>query len=630
MKKSLCAALGLSLLVPSVGTFTLGNVQAAAPVKTPAVKTVEWTETKAPRTLYEMASEYSNSTVTVTYADGKKVSAPLKYETLFRTDAPSTTKGAAAGTPLDVNGKPIMDSSKPGVTEAYISDAPDSNTLLSPIPGAKANSLSLVTHYEYDSIDLSGKSAYGYVPASISITELEQNMITGELRVKKIDKLNDSAVGGIWIPCAGSQSPWNTHLGSEEYEPDARQFEKDQATTEDKTQMKAFSKYYFGDEKKANVYNYGHITEVTVDKDGKSSIVKHYAMGRLSFELGRVMPDQKTVYYGDDGTNTMLFMYVADKAKDLSAGTLYAAKWKQTSDANGGAATLEWISLGKSSDAEIKSFIDKGMKFSDIFEAADKETEGFTRINTYNGVEFLKLKPGMEKAAAFLESRRYGALLGATSEFSKMEGVANSDKHLFLAMSRIEKGMLDSAGKEPVDHIKLPALRAGVTFASELTKGIKDSKGNSIASDYVAADMKGLVVGEDLKGPDAYGNTANVEKVANPDNLSYSEKLRTLFIGEDSGMHTNNFVWAYQVDTGKLTRILTVTAGAEATGLQFADDRNGFSYMMSNYQHPGDELLEKKIVAVDKQKLYDAIEQEVGVNRFGKVGYVKLDVRYKK
>ena len=91
-----------------------------------------------------------------------------------------------------------------------------------------------------------------------------------------------------------------------------------------------------------------------------------------------------------------------------------------------------------------------------------------------------------------------------------------------------------------------------------------------------------------------------MDKVANPDNLSYSEELRTVFIGEDSGMHTNNFVWAYELDSKKLSRILSVPAGAEATGLQFADDRNGFSYIMSNFQHPGDEVADRAITAVDK------------------------------
>ena len=51
-----------------------------------------------------------------------------------------------------------------------------------------------------------------------------------------------------------------------------------------------------------------------------------------------------------------------------------------------------------------------------------------------------------------------------------------------------------------------------------------------------------------------YGNP---DKVASPDNLSYSEAMRTLFIGEDSGKHTNNYVWAYNVDTKELERILS-------------------------------------------------------------------------
>ena len=40
-----------------------------------------------------------------------------------------------------------------------------------------------------------------------------------------------------------------------------------------------------------------------------------------------------------------MFMYVADKAKDLSAGTLYAAKFVQTGTENGGSGNLEWINL---------------------------------------------------------------------------------------------------------------------------------------------------------------------------------------------------------------------------------------------------------------------------------------------
>ena len=82
-------------------------------------------------------------------------------------------------------------------------------------------------------------------------------------------------------------------------------------------------------------------------------------MGRLSIENVKVAPDNRTVYFGDDGSYTMAFMYIADKAKDLSAGTLYAAKWIQTGEENGGSAKLEWIKLGHATDAEIKEVSSK-------------------------------------------------------------------------------------------------------------------------------------------------------------------------------------------------------------------------------------------------------------------------------
>lgn len=73
-------------------------------------------------------------------------------------------------------------------------------------------------------------------------------------------------------------------------------------------------------------YHYGWTPEVTVDASGKGTVVKHYAMGRFSHELAHVVADNKTVYFGDDSTNAAFFMFIADKAQDLSAGTLYAAK----------------------------------------------------------------------------------------------------------------------------------------------------------------------------------------------------------------------------------------------------------------------------------------------------------------
>jgi secreted PhoX family phosphatase len=159
---------------------------------------------------------------------------------------------------------------------------------------------------------------YGQLPSPIAVLTLDQDQDTGKLSLVKYHNVDTSGVKGLWITCGASLSPWNTHLSSEEYEPDA--------TLATNSQLQGFSQNLFGDASTANPYDYGHLPEVTVNADGTGSIKKHYCMGRISHELVQVMPDNRTVLMGDDATNGGLFMFVADKEKDLSAGTLYVAK----------------------------------------------------------------------------------------------------------------------------------------------------------------------------------------------------------------------------------------------------------------------------------------------------------------
>jgi hypothetical protein len=149
----------------------------------------------------------------------------------------------------------------------------------------------------------------------------------------------------------------------------------------------------------------------------------------------------------------------------------------------------------------------------------------------------------------------------------------------------------------------------------------------------VPVSTEAVVWGEDQKQPDALGNLANADRIGNPDNIKFSEKLRTLFIGEDSGMHVNNFLWAYNVDTKELSRILSTPAGAESTGLHAVDAVNGFTYIMSNFQHAGDWELKKDDAGNPTGglhiKVYKALEPLIQKNyadsrdkRGGGVGYL--------
>lgn len=81
--------------------------------------------------------------------------------------------------------------------------------------------------------------------------------------------------------------------------------------------------------------------------------------------------------------------------------------------------------------------------------AADGCPTGFTSVNTDRAHECLKLKNGMRKAASRLETRRYAALQGATTEWSKMEGFSYSAlrRRAYVAMSENREGMEDNLRK---------------------------------------------------------------------------------------------------------------------------------------------------------------------------------------
>jgi len=589
------------------------------------VAAVAFTETPVPASEADMLKTHTKSSVKVTYADGSSKNFPLSYNTLFKnTDAISTVKGKkyAAAQLYNVDMEPIMDP----WGEPVIAETADANSLLK-----VGNKMFLVNHWEYDNVMANGQSTssltnwYSRMPMSMGLSEIAQSK-DGKLSVVSQKPVDFASVNGGWIFCFGSQTPWNTHLGGEEdYDLYFVPGEKSHATTQ--AGLKAMSEVYFKKQKKANPYHYGYATEVAVKEDGSYGLTKHYQMGRGTWELAIFAQDGKTAFFGDDGSYSGMFMFVGNKANDPKAGgSLYAAKWEQTSkEGSDGdtAANITWVKLGSSSGhAEIKAIIDKGVTLGDIFETSLKETAGFVPVRAGSAeTVWLKLKPGMEKAAAFLETRRYAAYLGATTEFTKGEGVAinHKDKKMYYALSYIQGSMKAKDGG-PVDHIRVKDNNAGATLTMDMADGQKDTKGNAIASAYVPAKayIEDKLLGRPIAA-DANGNTADVNFIANTDNVFFDEKMRTLFIGEDSGTHVNNFVWAYNVDTKQLTRILSVAAGAEATGLQVVSNLNGHGYIMGNTQHQGDWI---KSQNKDLTRRLEAKAVELyGMNKLGTPNY---------
>jgi secreted PhoX family phosphatase len=571
------------------------------------MKSLAFAPVKVPETDAEKRAILVSNTVTI-----NDKNYPIDFHTLLRSG--QQVGEAVFGQLIDSQGKPLV--AEDG--SPYISNDNDFSSL---IPVGKK--IFMVSHFESR-------------PAAMYITELEQNPETGRLTAISTKPADFSKVRGGWVHCAGSVTPWNTHLGSEEYEPDADKRDPDTGSIND--YYDAMGAYYGGDLLKLNPYDYGYTIEVKIlNEAGDHTVIKHYAMGRLAFELTYVLPDNKTAYLSDDGTNVSLYLFVADRQMDLSSGTLYAARWNQTSAADGGSANLDWVNLGHATNADIKAYIDKGITFADIFDKvapteADTCPAGYTSINAGhqedkmgNFHQCLKLKPGMELAASRLETRRYAAMMGATTEFRKEEGITFNPvtNTLYVAMSEISRGMEDQQknGKDNnkydvggFNQIKLPYNLCGGVYALDLEKN------DTIGSAHVAKNMRGLIVGRMTQAYDenstlpAYegpfaNNKCDLDSIANPDNLTFIPEYNTLIIGEDTGSgHQNDMIWSYNLKTKTLTRIQTTPYGSETTSPYIYENINGFGYLMSVVQHPFGES--------DADQLNEAQEA------FGYTGYI--------
>ena len=304
-----------------------------------------------------------------------------------------------------------------------------------------------------------------------AISRLKLNRVDGKWATdlcasKAIDL---SSIEGAWVLCFGSTTPWGTELLAEEYYfyntslwNHPNDYDEDERPgfkggNDVSYHMPKMMAQHLG--KQSNPYRYGYMIEMDDPLADQPGLARRYAMGRFSHENGMVMADGCTVYMSDDDsakyTNAkynsnsggVLFKFVADRARDLSAGTLYAAK--ATQDAGVDAQTvgfdIEWIKLAHGDEATIAGWIDE---YENI--GPDQYVEGGTNfISDADVINWAEGKIGNDingdgrvgsypdNRPAFLESRKAAAALGASYEWNKMEGVAADGENVYLAISEV-------------------------------------------------------------------------------------------------------------------------------------------------------------------------------------------------
>jgi secreted PhoX family phosphatase len=373
-------------------------------------------------------------------------------------------------------------------------------------------------------------------PGAMSRIEMSKEN-TGTWTIGNAMNVDFSAVLGTIINCFGTLSPWNTPLTSEE------NYEAENTEQWNNTEyLDGYPSYpdvknlqtYLASSTLPNPYDYGYIVEITDPTSTSPTPVKHFTLGRVAHENSVVMPDWKTVYTTDDGSNKAFYKFVATNAGDLSAGTLYAAKLTQDATSSPAKAgfDIQWIELGSSNNTEIKTWINS---YNGITEA--DYIEGETSYIPQAEIDDWATNGTGDDRYAFLETLRAAKAKGATTEFRKMEGVvinydgvaSGSVPFMYVAMSEVGKGMVDEIGDIQLDS----SAYCGAVYRF------------GVQTDYNVNRMEPVVVGGAYNADgDTDGNRCDVNGISNPDNLAVMDDGRVL-IGEDTSKHTNNALWIY-------------------------------------------------------------------------------------
>jgi uncharacterized protein len=363
----------------------------------------------------------------------------------------------------------------------------------------------------------------------------------------------------VWTPCAGSVTPWQTHLGSEEYPYDAKAFYTLTPNASAGSAGKNIARYWdhyassVTREKATQLdfypYQYGYPWETVVKKDFTEKTTKPYAHGRMSYEMAYVMPDNKTVYHTDDGNNCVFTMMKFNKERDLREGTLYCMKMTKTSPAGGDVkdfkADIEFIKMDTPTHAEAKDAIMK-TTFQDLFDSEACNTDGTCPTTSYKSInvgiavgnctsagiaagtgvgacECLKVKTGKEKIASVFEKRRYAAYLGCTAELYSWEGITYDpdSKKAYTAISNVGLGMNDGDAiyaKGGPNHIKTLANECGCVMEMDIDAEMKPTQARMLVCG------KPLATAADKKGDTE--DKCDIDSIANPDNVAVIPKAK--------------------------------------------------------------------------------------------------------
>ena len=309
-----------------------------------------------------------------------------------------------------------------------------------------------------------------------------------------------------------------------------------------------------------NPYRYGYHVEIQNPAADPEEIspVKHYAMGRASWEAPDILPDERTVYGCSDGDSKGIYKFVADEPipsyddpMDV-VGTLYAVKVTNEAASSGQSPAevpleVEWLELGHASNREIESWISEYDDITQVdylanhadWSEGDEVTEDVLKeadleVIANGNQDYIAREDILEWArqweangpdgvdeelrrVPFLETRAAATAIGASIEFNKAEGVDSADdaepgEYIYFGISEFND---DLAGpSNDGGDIALDRVDGGVVYRAELE------------SDYNVSTLEPVIVGPNFTEEQAMADVDN--SLRNVDNVYTMQDGRVL------------------------------------------------------------------------------------------------------
>ena len=302
---------------------------------------------------------------------------------------------------------------------------------------------------------------------------------------------------------------------------------------------------------------------VEIDPREAVAIRKQYNWGRQAFEGGVVMPDNQTVYLGEDGTPGLFSKFVADTPGDFRHGTLYV--YKHDAEGEDG----PWVKVNNRSLDEMLY----------IGEAAfAKGATMFNRIEwvaQYDGKVYFS-ETGRDDPG---EGLTEGAEMGGVLDYHWLKPVR--DRHPNLAaktddqvLDFVRAGFFeDYYGRvnvyDPATGLVEAYLEGGPYYEESPEVGAYPDKHLSNPDGLNVMEINGqpyMVICEDLNG------TSNARVPAGISNRTCEAWILDMSIAQPT------------IDD--LVRISVVPVGAEVTGAQPTPDGKT---LLLNAQHPSED-----------------------------------------